>query len=73
MKLEELVPPASVRGILPNETVTVVAVEWHGTEAMTLTYRRATGETGQDLLLRDREPSLEIVAMALRTSSDNDS
>ena len=72
MKLEQLVPPASVRGILPSENVSVVAIEWHGSDAMTLTYRRATGETAQELLLRDREASLEIVAAGRPWSFDGD-
>lgn len=72
MKLEELVPPASVKGILPSEAVVVVAVEWHGTEALTLTYRRASGETGQELILRDREPALEIVVEGRPWSFDGD-
>ena len=32
MKLEDLTPGASVRGILPDATVTVVNVQWHGSE-----------------------------------------
>ena len=35
MKLEALTPNASVRGILPDGLVTVVSVQWHGSDALT--------------------------------------
>ncbi len=37
-KLEDLQPNASVRGILPDGMVTVVSVQWFGSEALELTY-----------------------------------
>jgi hypothetical protein len=36
LKLEDLQPDAAVRGILPDALVTVVSVEWHGSDALTL-------------------------------------
>lgn len=42
-KLEDLKENASVRGILPDAPVTVVKVQWHGSEALTLTYRDLAG------------------------------
>ena len=33
MRLEELQPNAAVRGILPDQLVTVVSVQWFGTQA----------------------------------------
>lgn len=38
MKLEDLQPNASVRGILPDALVAVVNVQWFGSEALELTY-----------------------------------
>jgi hypothetical protein len=38
-KLEDLTAGALVTGIVPGEDVTVVAVSWHGQEAVTLTYQ----------------------------------
>jgi hypothetical protein len=49
-RLEDLAPGARVRGVLPDRTVTVVQVEWHGTQAMTLTYRDDTGKVDHELL-----------------------
>jgi hypothetical protein len=34
--LEELRPNAAVRGVLPNSAVTVVSVQWHGSQAIEL-------------------------------------
>jgi hypothetical protein len=41
--LEELRPNAAVRGILPDELVTVVNTQWFGDSAIELTYKNATG------------------------------
>ena len=44
-QLEDLKRGASIRGILPTGLVEVVAVQWHGADAITLTYRDAAGNT----------------------------
>ena len=38
-RLEDLQPNAAVRGILPDSLVTVVSVQWFGSEALELTYK----------------------------------
>ena len=38
MKLEDLQANAAVRGILSDGLVTVVSVQWFGSEALELTY-----------------------------------
>ncbi len=43
MKLEDLRPQAIVRGILPDRAVTVVHVQWFGTDALELTYKDPAG------------------------------
>jgi hypothetical protein len=43
-KLEQLRPNAAVRGILPDSLVTVVNVQWFGSEALELTYKTSTGK-----------------------------
>ena len=42
-RLEDLQPNASVRGILPDRLVTVVNVQWFGSEALELTYKDPSG------------------------------
>jgi len=61
MKLEDLKPNASLRGVLPDRTVTVVSVQWFGTDALELTYTDPTGRVANVLLYRDDEPSPELV------------
>ncbi len=60
-RLEELTRSASVKGILPNQNVTVVDVVWHGSNVVELTYKDQSGRLGSELLYRDREPTLEVV------------
>jgi hypothetical protein len=47
IKLEQLTPNAVVRGILPDGLVTVVSVQWFGSEAFELTYKSSNGEGPQ--------------------------
>ena len=72
MKLEELQPDASVRGIAPDAIVTVVNVQWHGSEALTLIYRRPDGRVADEILYRHDEPRLEIVERGRPWSFDGD-
>jgi SNF2 family DNA or RNA helicase len=72
MTLEELTPGARVLGVLPNQPVTVVAVEWHGTQALTLTYRDETGRVDHQLLYRGSEAGLEVQEPGRAWSFDGD-
>lgn len=60
-KLEDLRPNAAIRGILPDALVTVVNVQWFGSEAVELTYKTAAGKIANELLYRHDEPRLEVV------------
>ena len=60
MKREDLQPAATVRGILPDAAVSVVSVEWHGSDALTLVYRGRNGRVADEILYRDDEPPLEL-------------
>src|SRR5438094_700068 len=70
--LEELTRGATVRGIVPDEVVTVVDVAWYGSSCIELTYKDAAGRLGSELLYRDREPALEIVTTGRPWSFDGD-
>jgi superfamily II DNA or RNA helicase len=72
MKLEELQPNASVRGILPDSLVTVINVQWFGSEALELTYKDPGGRVANQLLYRHDEPRLEIVEQGRPWSFDGD-
>ena len=70
--LEDIKPNCAVRGILPSGIVTVVSVQWFGSDAIELTYKDATGRVGNELLYRDREADLEIVEEGRPWSFDGD-
>ena len=72
MKLEDLTPGSSVRGILPGAVVTVVNAQWFGSEGLELTYKTAEGRLGNELVYRHDEPRLEIVAAGRPWSFDGD-
>ena len=71
-RLEELTPGTIIKGILPNQHVTVVAATWLGTAGIELTYKTADGRLGSELLYRTNEPSVEIVTANLPWSFDGD-
>ena len=72
MKLEDIQNKASLRGIIPDGLVTVVNLQWFGSEALELTYKTATGRLGQEILYRHDEPRLEIVEQGRPWSFDGD-
>ena len=72
MKLEELQTNAAVRGVLPDGLVTVVSVQWYGSEALELTYKTSTGKVANELLYRDDEQRLEIAEVGRPWSFDGD-
>src|SRR5258706_3282571 len=71
-RLEDLTPTAAVRGILPDSLVTVVSVQWFGSEALELTYKAADGKVANQLLYRHDESRLEVVEQGRPWSFDGD-
>src|SRR5579871_4151203 len=71
-RLEELQPTAAVRGILPDQLVTVVSVQWFGSEALELTYKGPSGRVANELIFRHDEPRLQIVEHGRPWSFDGD-
>ena len=57
-KLEGLKRGSIVKGVVSGGNVTVVDVEWHGTDAITLVYRREDGSVADRLVFRDDEVTL---------------
>ncbi|GIK11093.1 MAG: RNA helicase [Chloroflexota bacterium] len=70
--LESITRGAAVRGILPDSLVTISDVRWIGTVAIEVTYKDAGGRLGNELLYRDREPTLEVVETGRPWSFDGD-
>jgi len=72
-RLEDLTKGALVRGVLTDRAVKVVAVEWHGSNAVTLTYTDdSTGKPNQELLYRDNESQLSVEQAGRAWSMDAD-
>ncbi len=61
ISLEHLQRGLMVRGIVPGQIVTLIDVEWNGSNAVTVVYRQENGKVGDTLLYRENEPELEIV------------
>jgi SNF2 family DNA or RNA helicase len=72
MKLEQLQTNAAIRGIVPDALVTVVSIQWFGSEALELTYKTQTGKVANELLYRHDEPRLELVEQGRPWSFDGD-
>jgi superfamily II DNA or RNA helicase len=71
-KLEDLRPNAAVKGIIPDALVTVVQVQWFGSEALELAYKDHAGRLGSQLLYRHDEPRIEVVEQGRPWSFDGD-
>lgn len=72
LRLEDLAPGLRVGGLMPDASVTVVQVEWHGTQALTLTYRDDSGRVDERILYRGDEASLSLDGTARPWTFDAD-
>ncbi|MCC6174337.1 MAG: DUF3883 domain-containing protein [Chloroflexi bacterium] len=70
--LEDLRVNATVHGVLPDSLVTVVGVQWFGSEALELTYKTASGKVANELLYRHDEARIEVVEAGRPWSFDGD-
>jgi hypothetical protein len=71
-RLEDITRGGSIRGILPDGLVSVLDVKWLGAVAIEVTYKDAAGRLANELLYRDREPTLEVVTAGPPWSLDGD-
>jgi len=71
-KLEDITRGAAIKGVLPDGLVTVVDVKWIGSVAVELTYKDSAGRLGNELIYRDREPTIEVVIVGKPWSFDGD-
>ncbi|MBX9363655.1 DEAD/DEAH box helicase [Streptomyces sp. WAC04114] len=58
--LEELKPGLRISGLIPAEAVTVIAAQWHGANAVELTYKTAGGGLDQRIVFRKDEDGLSV-------------
>lgn len=71
-KLEEITVGSSVLGIAGNEPVSIVAVQWYGTNVIEITYKNSKGVPGTQLLYRDDEGGIIVQDNSLPWSFDAD-
>jgi SNF2 family DNA or RNA helicase len=65
-KLEDLHPGLRLAGVIPGQSVSIVAVQPHGADVVELTYKTVDGDLGQRVLGRDAEEKLAIAQAEAR-------
>uniref|UniRef100_UPI0035C874EC DEAD/DEAH box helicase n=1 Tax=Pseudooctadecabacter sp. TaxID=1966338 RepID=UPI0035C874EC len=71
-RLEEIKNGASVAGVVPNQSVEVVSVDWIGDRALNLVYRIPGGSVSETTLYRDDEHRLSVEQRGRAWSFDAD-
>lgn len=71
-KLEDITVGSTVKGIAGNESVSIVAGQWYGSNVLEITYKDTRGTLGTQLLYRDDEVNVEVLANHLPWSFDAD-
>ena len=72
VRLEDLVPGVEVLGVFGAQPVSVIQVEWHGQNFITLTFKDQSGKTDQVVIGRDKEPSLRVTSSGTGPAFDGD-
>jgi superfamily II DNA or RNA helicase len=72
LKLEQITPNASIRGVVLDALVSVVSVQWFGSDAIELTYKEPNGRVGNTLLYREDEARLDVAEQGRPWSFDGD-
>ncbi|MCY4225244.1 MAG: SNF2-related protein, partial [Bacteroidetes bacterium] len=62
MQLEDLQPKSILKGLIPDESVTVVSVEWFGSDVIDLVYKSDSGSISNELLNREDESRISIIS-----------
>jgi len=65
-RLEELTPGSRLEGLIANGATTILQAQWHGSGAVTLTYRDDAGRVGQEVVYRDDEAPTSRAPMVVR-------
>ena len=71
-RLEDITVGVNVIGIAGNMPVSVVAVKWHGRNAMPVTFKNAAGTVAEQILYREDEERLDVGDNSLPWSFDAD-
>ncbi len=71
-RLEDITIGSSITGITGNQQVSIVAVKWHGTNAMTVTFKNSAGNVAEQILYREDEERINVEDGSLPWSFDAD-
>ncbi len=67
MILEDLKAGIRIDGLVPGRSLTILAVEWHGCDAVEVTHKSADGALGQQVLFRSDECDLQLAETGERS------
>jgi len=70
--LEDIKEGIKIMGLAGTEPVTVVAVRWHGTAVLEVTFKDARGRLGNELLFREDEERLSVAENSVQWSFEGD-
>ena len=71
-RLEDITVGSTVKGIIGDEPVTIVAAQWYGSNVLEIVYKSSRGVPGSQMLLRDEESSIIVLDDSLPWSFDAD-
>lgn len=71
MLLEELKPGIRIDGLIPAQVVTVIFAQWHGIDALELTYKTNDGVLGQQVVFRKDQDTLTVAQSGSRAFDAN--
>lgn len=71
MLLEELKPGLRIDGLIPSQVITVIFAQWHGTDALELTYKTNDGALGQQVVFRKDQDILTVAQTGSRAFDAN--
>src|SRR3989338_9396204 len=72
VKLEEINKGCIVTGLSSQGPVTVINVEWHGSDLITLVYKDFQGKLNEQIIGRDSEPKLTLSQSGISWAFDAD-
>ena len=70
--LDDVKPGATIRGVVPGNSVRIVSVDWIGNQAINLVYREPDGGVSETTLYREDENRLGIETRGRSWSFDGD-
>ena len=60
-RLEDITVGSTVKGIAGNEPVSIVAVQWYGTNVIDIPYKNSQNVPGTQLLYREDDHHIEVL------------